>query len=52
MNSISSILLDSQSCKRIFVKSKFINTFTDYIDQIREILLNEIVNKKTSNPKE
>ena len=52
MNSISSILLEGQSCKKIFVKSKFINTFTDYIDQIREILLNEIVNKKTTNTKE
>ena len=49
MNSVISILLNNQNCKRIFIKSKFINTFVDYINQLKEFLLNESLNSSLNN---
>lgn len=49
VNSISSLILISQSCKRIFIKSKFINTFYDYIIQLTEKLLNINLDNKINS---
>ena len=52
VNSISALLLTSQNCKRIFVKTKFINTFIDYITQLTECLLNLNLDKVPVNTKQ
>jgi hypothetical protein len=52
MNSITSLLLDSQNCKKIFIKSKFINTFIDYTRQLTEFLYENNLNTSTSTNKE
>ena len=52
MNSLGTLLFKNQNCKKIFVRSKFINTFIDYLYQLQSFLLNDSINnheKKTSN---
>ena len=52
LNSLGSLLVQSQNCKKIFVRSKFINTFIDYLYQLQSFLLNDNINsdkKHTSN---
>lgn len=47
MNAITSLLLDSQNCKKIFIKSKFINTFIDYTRQLTEFLYENNLNSNS-----
>ena len=51
LNSLGTLLVQSQNCKKIFVRSKFINTFIDYLYQLQSFLLNENIktDKKHSN---
>ena len=49
LNSLGTLLIQSQNCKKIFVRSKFINTFIDYIYQLQFFLLNENIEKKQRN---
>jgi hypothetical protein len=52
MNSLGTLLFKNQNCKKIFVRSKFINTFIDYLYQLQSFLLNDSINnqeKKTLN---
>ena len=44
LNSLGSLLVQSQNCKKIFVRSKFINTFIDYLYQLQSFLLNDNIN--------
>ena len=46
MNSLESLLLQNQNCKKIFVRSKFINTFIDYLYQLQSFLLNDNINNQ------
>ena len=46
MNSLGSLLLQNQNCKKIFVRSKFINTFIDYLYQLQSFLLNDNINNQ------
>ena len=41
INSLGSLLVQSQNCKKIFVRSKFINTFIDYVYQLQSFLLTD-----------
>ena len=45
LNSLGTLLVQNQNCKKIFVKSKFINTFIDYIYQLQSYLLNDSINQ-------
>ena len=51
INSLGSLLVQSQNCKKIFVRSKFINTFIDYLYQLQSFLLTDNLNsdKKHTN---
>ena len=49
LNSIGSLLIQSQNCKKIFIRSKFINTFIDYLYQLQAFLLNEDNKKNMIN---
>ena len=44
LNSLGSLLVQSQNCKKIFVRSKFINTFIDYLYQLQGFLLSYNIN--------
>ena len=44
LNSLGSLLVQSQNCKKIFVRSKFINTFIDYLYQLQSFLLTDNIN--------
>ena len=46
MNSLGSLLVQNQNCKKIFVRSKFINTFIDYLYQLQSFLLNDSINNQ------
>ena len=46
MNSLGSLLVQNQNCKKIFVRSKFINTFIDYLYQLQSFLLNDNINNQ------
>ena len=49
LNSLGTLLVQNQNCKKIFVKSKFINTFIDYIYQLQSYLLNDSINQDKKN---
>ena len=46
MNSLGTLLVQNQNCKKIFVRSKFINTFIDYLYQLQSFLLNDSINNQ------
>ena len=46
MNSLGTLLFKNQNCKKIFVRSKFINTFIDYLYQLQSFLLNDSINNQ------
>ena len=46
MNSLGTLLVRNQNCKKIFVRSKFINTFIDYLYQLQSFLLNDSINNQ------
>ena len=46
MNSLGTLLVQNQNCKKIFVRSKFINTFIDYLYQLQSFLLNDNINNQ------
>ena len=51
LNSLGTLLIQSQNCKKIFVRSKFINTFIDYLYQLQSFLINDIINSDKKQPK-
>ena len=48
MNAISTLLLTSQGCKRMFIKSNYVSTFLDYITQLNDFLLSMRLNERTT----
>ena len=46
INSLGSLLIQSQNCKKIFVRSKFINTFIDYVYQLQSFLFTDNLNNE------
>jgi hypothetical protein len=46
MNSLGTLLAKNQNSKKIFVRSKFINTFIDYLYQLQSFLLNDSINNQ------
>ena len=46
MNSLGTLLFKNQNCKKIFVRSKFINTFIDYLYQLQSFIINNNINNQ------